>query len=321
MMEHLRLKSNTVQEIVINKIEDVQPLPSEPERRINSQLSPEAIEKIMKKVQDINEPETGLHSISQHTKSEKDRLDLLEEEMRSGILGMPYIGGEVEIEPGGAKWLEKVKKREGMFLFFSMIGREIHEVEENFWMDGSRKDPVAIIFDTNSFKQIDIVDITHIHDKNEGPALDRHSPKTFGTHGIEHFVEFPKKKIEKPPKSGKYVEFHFPDRDMGNALNFRVSPRFFKGIVFRLDREITPTEIKSRCYDSNQEITEEHDEVKIQKRVDEIVSRMRSGVGSREDRLVPVYDIHGNLWWPKRMSYDEVKRLASDEEKDNKYLV
>ncbi len=35
------------------------------------------------------------------------------------------------------------------------------------------------------------------------------------------------------------------------------------------------------------------------------------------DRLLPVYDIRGNLLWPKRMEHDEVKKFVAERESDN----
>ena len=86
---------------------------------VEQSLSPEIMEVIMAKVQDINEPETGVHSISQHKKSNRDRLDLLEDEMKQGILGNKYPFTDTAYDKRG--WLEEIKKRKGMFLFFNII--------------------------------------------------------------------------------------------------------------------------------------------------------------------------------------------------------
>lgn len=32
-------------------------------------------------------------------------------------------------------------------------------------------------------------------------------------------------------------------------------------------------------------------------------------------RLIPIYDIDGNLWWPRQMTYEEVKQFVAEREK------
>ena len=41
---------------------------------------------------------------------------------------------------------------------------------------------------------------------------------------------------------------------------------------------------------------------------------MKAVFRSKQDRIVPVYDTHGNLLWPKQMSYEEVKKYVAERE-------
>jgi len=38
-------------------------------------------------------------------------------------------------------------------------------------------------------------------------------------------------------------------------------------------------------------------------------------VSKSSKRLLPVYDVCGNLWWPKQMSYEEVKKFVEERSK------
>ncbi len=297
------------------------------------ELSHEQLEIVMAKVQDINEPETGLHSISQHSQSEEGlnkRLSNLEAELKDGILGQHNRGESID---NREEWIKKAKDREGLFLYFNIIGREIKGIKDSFWMwEGIRQNPVALIFDYKNFKEVDIEDFTHTYDEtgnNRRPALDIYPTKTFGRNGTS---------------SG-----NLPGFDMGYALNFRVSPRFFKGVVFRVDRKSIDEDFKEieaelskkyeeplrRKYGSDYEMHLRHavshdmsiyrnthkyfevtDEAKMQERVDEIVAVMLNVNKDKPDRLLPVYDIHGNMWWPKRMTYEEVIKLKTESTRD-----
>ena len=64
------------------------------------------------------------------------------------------------------------------------------------------------------------------------------------------------------------------------------------------------------------EYIEDKDEANIQQRVDQIVDVMFKTYEGREDRLIPVYDVHGNMWWPKKMSYEGVKKMVQDKNTD-----
>ena len=343
------------------RIVDMEGLNSQPEQNaekaegveefvpVKIELSPEQTEVVMAKIQDINKPETGLHAIHASYDSFYERLELFKKDMAEGILGRPDgapSNGALEINKN--EWVNQVKKRKGVHLFFNMVGREIKSVDQSFWANRTRKDPICIIFDTNNFKEVDINNFIYNYDKEPDksvPAQDRYLTKTFGRHGTSGL----KIKVEKPTSSGYYREIKIPQYDMGYALNFRVSPRFFKGVLFRVDRKITEEDAKriieqakDRLQKKREEdvkiygedwvlrypsfyeekrgfqqvmkdcggIIEDIDENHIQDRVSDIVGRMLEACAGREDRLVPVYDMHGNMWWPKKIPYGKIQEIV-----------
>ena len=54
------------------------------------------------------------------------------------------------------------------------------------------------------------------------------------------------------------------------------------------------------------------------KRANEITSIMLKIYKGKEELLIPIYDFRGNLWWPKRMSYEEVKKFIEERNKNKK---
>lgn len=49
----------------------------------------------------------------------------------------------------------------------------------------------------------------------------------------------------------------------------------------------------------------------------QVISWLNEIVTDDPSKAVPLYDIYGNLIWPKQMSYEEVKQLVAERDKDN----
>jgi len=86
-------------------------------------LSPEAIEKIMEKVQDINAPGTSFHVW--HGES----IDQIQYPLQDGILGLSHKATEPELRK--AQWKQTMKE-EPKLVYFNIMGRQ-----EAFPGDGS----------------------------------------------------------------------------------------------------------------------------------------------------------------------------------------
>lgn len=50
----------------------------------------------------------------------------------------------------------------------------------------------------------------------------------------------------------------------------------------------------------------------IQKRAEEIISVMLKAYREGKGVLAPIYDTYGNLWWPKHMDYEELKKITGN---------
>lgn len=124
----------------------------------------------------------------------------------------------------------------------------------------------------------------------------------------------------------------------GFRLSPQVPPRFFQGLVFSLLRELTIEEYEKRIanlleenknskYDwEKSETWLRHQNIyryiketrlaELIKYADEIGSYMTDMYkNGKENLFIPVYDSDGNLWWPKQMSYIEVKKMIKDKNK------
>lgn len=125
----------------------------------------------------------------------------------------------------------------------------------------------------------------------------------------------------------------------GFALNFRVAPRWLRGIIFRVDRKPTREEIKKSWEDFNAQnlknfpwekpIALDEEFIRVyapktiinkeketnEKRAKEIAQAMLSSTQD-SNKFLPIYDIYGNLWWPKQMNYEEVKKFVEERDKD-----
>lgn len=121
------------------------------------ELSPEAIEKIMEKVQDINQEGTAYSVIgATRQPSHGDALNesVLEYDLshvlESGLLGNPIpLWGDYSFEEW---WKYRTRERERQILFFNIVGRshERESIRESYWW---RRDATGIIFDISQFKE------------------------------------------------------------------------------------------------------------------------------------------------------------------------
>src|SRR3989344_3142581 len=310
-----------------------------------SELSPEVLEKVMAKVQDVNEKNTAVHSIRQHKVANKKeftaRLDDLKKILQEGLLGQPYREKDTITKK---EWAEYARKRGDAFVFFNKVGYDIDKLEDSDWIAGQHENPLAIIFNVEQFKSNEESEADYT--RNTEPF----KTKTYGINSEGRIIY----KADPEPSDRKRTVVPFPE--MGYALTFRVAPRFFKGIVLRADRERTDEELAkiksknrekrlhenierglsadeasryykttSQFYDADisdlrkrYKYIEQADEEAIQKRVGDIVSIMRNANPENEKLFLPIYDIRGNLWWPKKMSHEEVKKFVEERDKNKK---
>ncbi|MBI2356402.1 MAG: hypothetical protein HYV13_04330 [Candidatus Doudnabacteria bacterium] len=254
-----------------------------PENQVEFELSPEEESQIMKKVQDINTPGMAVHAIlplldSRHFGRDnlKSRMIALDKILRAGLLGENILNASHT--KNEEEWKIDVRKRKPVAVFFNIIGRDISTIDQRgTWMNRfddlyDTKNPLGIIFDLKTFKEDSSSDYLSSNRLQRGY---KYKNRHFGAHG-------------------RYGS-HTYDPAYGFALTFRVPPRMFKGVVFRLDENSN----KGPGLESNLD------------RAKEIAQLMLTSSNDRAT-LLPVYDIKGNLWWPRQLTYEEVKKLVAE---------
>lgn len=292
-------------------------IPKQPEvEQYEKELSPEMIEKIMEKVGDINAEGIAVHAITK-----KEKFIVLKRELEEGLLGQPFTKKK---NISKEEWTKLAKKRDQLLVFFNIVGRDIESVEESVWLcSRGFENRIGIIFDPSLFREDAKVANYAPYPSSPYHGELKYKTKMFGANRPELEQRrgfYPAKEYKGPPQS-----------EEGYALSFRVAPRWFRGIVFRIDRvkrEPTADEIEvakrlsplATPKNLRIELTtyeEETNEEEKKHRVNEILSVMKKTYKEKETSFLPIYDIHGNLHWPKKMSYDDVKKLVA-ERKQNK---
>lgn len=274
----------------------------------DADLSPEIIEKIMKKVEDINKPKTAVHSIGEHYKPKQSKTEILSLILRNGLLGykdQKAFDGNDRKE----QWSKEVRlPGHKPVVYFNIVGENIKTVDISPWFyHNPRVATIGILFSLKPFKEF--------IDKNPPsagffyprPFSDEiHKTFQYGANGADLLHE----------ETGKAV----PYTDNGYGLTSRVAPRWFTGIVLKTKDEISPTEIKSRAREygfrgsRKEKYIDKFSALYRRNRHKMALEIAREMLDSTKDssNLLPIYDMEGNLWWPKQMSYEEVKKVVTE---------
>ena len=284
------------------------------------EFSPEVIEKIMEKVQDIDAEGTAYHSLSQKS------LRMI---LRDGLLGRGFQSGD-DLEVSKEKWAETIRETKNKFIHFNIVGRarNLHDpdIEDSMQKYSQRREigrsyymrygGTALVFDIGSYKEA----------IPEFPAKKGKS-RTLYSH--DPFFKYNYKEGTRT-KEGLPI----PDSEYGFVLSHRVAPRFFKGIVFDAIRKLTEEEIEDHLererrsyeqYTKLKSFDEERARVRLKEtkirdknseseQVEQITVIMKEVYRGKENLLLPIYDISGNLLWPQKMTYEEVKLFVAERE-------
>ena len=264
------------------------------------ELSPEQIEKIMEKVQDlqmqgiafsalipdINVPDSPYREAVVRRKY----IDNLKTVLQSGLIqrGSTVGANSEEIhEQRKKRYVFSLrKKRQAPFVYFNITGR-MHDsrvgiytqkmIEENDFQTAKPVEisaseygsyPIIMLFDLQGFQES--------IDQRHGEAL------PLGTYQPNH-------PDIRDSKDGKTTV----DSEFGFVLGGRVAPRKFTGILLH------PTKYGRHLKDYY------------------LIDEWLRGIKEINDTL-PVYDCFGNLLWPKEMSYEEVKQFVAEREAKKK---
>jgi len=308
-----------------------QSAPENPEIKTENEPSPEAIEKIMAKVQDINEKGTAYHAL---------RRNWAEPALKNGLLGQEWDKRE-EHKFDANEWGRQVHKTKDSFVHFNIVGRgtDLEDFDENrlvanngqkaeigmsTWVRYAGHDRIAIIFDLTGY--------TELTPRNRPQKT---LNKTFRVADPE-FVDETKDVLATATAEEKQLR---PDTEYGFVLSHRVAPRLFRGIVFQAAREKTEEEvqkqfqiIKANYEDSvrtghaarfnvgefNEKKTLEYirlhkvKDENPQPKLQELIALISEINKNKPEQILPIYDVYGNLLWPKQMSHNEVKQFVAE---------
>lgn len=275
------------------------------------ELDEKVLEKAMEKVQDINQEGTAYSVV---INSDPNRLENI---FKNGLLGTNHtdvsgVGNKVSVQD----WVENMRDERKGTVYFNIVGKSELTTEDNnkynleiakSYYIKSGDDRIAILFDLSKFKQEAPINLD-----------DRYSFKQ-------------KTRTYRADKPLLDEESNVIDQ-FGYLLSFRVAPRNFTGIVFRLTRELTEKEfqqelkeeLKDRVLEGEKLETfknylkkirfkEQKDPIKLSKRADEILSIMKEAYKGKENLMLPIYDTDGNLYWPQKIQYKDLKGRVSKE--------
>lgn len=264
-------------------------------------LSPEQIEEIMAMVQDINQNGVAFSKISSGK---------FEQILQDGILGSYEIPLNFESTTiNKSDWVKRTKEDRHSNVYFNITGRQQTNCEyqinsSNFV--GCSYDNIVILFDINNFKEEAPVN------RLEVATTKNNSRKYRAVRPVPH----PSNPTPPSFAAGEYD----PDSCRGFALSNRVAPRYFKGIVAKF----IPDDIWNKTHQMERPSlygsSDERLEFGLQFQDTEYLYRLRPYLDAmlkNGKNIVPIYDSHGNLFFPKKMSHDEVKKFVAERDSKN----
>ncbi len=276
---------------------------TEAENKINElteELPPEIIDSIMDKVQDLNRKGviyTNLRShINSHNNSNKsyDTKTEFRKTMQEGLLGKNFIDrGEVTKE----LWAKHVRDKEwkgqwrGAGIWFNIVGR----VAPNFIDDqlleyDTKKDivrsPLTIFKTGESYGNGLPTLIFELPNSKEVNEINEFGWRNES--GYNNYRVMEERKVNKYGVNNKNEELVDPSH--GFVLTGRVAPRFFKGLIVENSAY--------SCYP--------------------FLVNMAEVNKNNPKNLFPVYNEFGDLLWPKKLSYEEVKKQIAEKEQIKK---
>ncbi len=268
-----------------------------PEREVESveslerKLSPEQIEQIMAKVEDINAPGNAFSVITVNYGQDLSlpaSLSKLENVLSDGLLGYSYFWPEQEKRKSTVDkdmWAKNTRAHKNALINFNITGRMLQEKDYKFpvanstWMKGNDHDNIAVLFDFSKYEEDAPI-----------PAATENKLKnrTFRIHD-------------------NYAGENQADSMYGFTLSHRVPPRFFKGLVIKL---VTGEKHKNEYGDLRG--VECRDPARYNEQANKIGKIMQEIYRDRKDFLLPIYSHSGSLYWPKQMTYKEVKEFVAE---------
>jgi hypothetical protein len=304
-------------------------------KRAEDLLTPEILETIAGKATDIHRPGIGFSGVD-HNKPWEENPEL-ESVFTNGLLGNRKYLRKDDVDLRTA-WAQNSRHPHPEFgrqpVFFNITGRvhrDTHKKEEtnDYILSGHlRPGGVTILFDLSPFKEIGgTVDSAHetleLHGKHKGG----HHKFIFDSPYLNPDSLHPDKDYDEQGRLKAAGEYGF-------TLYTRVAPRYFRGVVVR-----PSSEIKQRTNMFQGSIGLPEDAKWNKPRLEEYFSHSKNGFDSDNplirklyaeqaalamvkanqetpERIVPVYDINGNMLWPREIAYEDLKLHLANEPKE-----
>jgi hypothetical protein len=287
----------------------------------------------MSKVQDIEAEGIGYTALRSYSRNGS----VLGKVFEDGLLGAPY-GDNFAKGVTKKEWHENVRTDKDAAIHFNITGRgrngfSFPKKEEIGTSRYSYPGKIFVLFNTNAYREF-------VPTRRGKPMQKSRKMRSLTDSASQIEERFPQDRyIDEPEVSEDLLEqeewdenfgikdgMPVPDQESGFILSYRVSSRFFQGLVLCPYRTRTESEVREEVkkieFRNDQEWRdsisiirdgrlEERNPENIQRQAEEAAVKMMIGCKDKLDRLVPIYDKQGNLLWPKQMSYEEVKEFVA----------
>ncbi|MFH0852687.1 MAG: hypothetical protein V1845_03750 [bacterium] len=276
---------------------------------LEKELSPEIIEKVMDKVQDIDKEGTAYSTLLFF--NDAAMKNKLESVLKFGLLGTSGLDdsknrvGEPFIE--AAKWIENVRKKKESAFFFNIVGRthfsgpafeyrekfgkNLPEISNSYWFsrEGTK---IALLFDDSRFTEKEPIDSPTKKISNRSRVF--RANQDYGYRDEKGRIFYTSENLFKPG-------LPIADSEFGFVGAFRVPPKSFRGLVLRVNKKQFEQET-------------EDDPKKWEEIINHMVLTMTREYKNKEKLILPIYNFKGDLLWPKKMSYEKIKRFIAEKE-------
>lgn len=293
----------------IPKCQNEEAHPIESAENLEQELSPEQIDRIMSKVQDIFKYGTAFSKI---VMIDNEHSETFGEILRNGILGLDFLSpkgvldGTFSIDTSIEKaWAKMAREKKNAPVFFNIVGRMDTDkyIKRNdnktelvwggpikmsayMW---NKPGSLAIIFDISNFKEIDPM---WRSDK---------SPMRTHSYAADKCAIIENSSLEIKPDNpladdiANTADAPRVDSQHGFMAHHRVAPRNFKGLI--IESQDAPFNLK--------------------KYTDWVVTNELNEYKEKPEKLLPIYDSTGSLLWPKKMNYEEVRKFVNERDTKN----
>ena len=214
------------------------------------------------------------------------------------------------------------------FIDFNIVGRQKKRRSENQLAPSYSHFGPGIIFDINRLNETSGVsnaleDYSHLHEQKPEPG-------TFQINDPDYAGRSGAPRPDEISEQGQLLA----DTEFGFITADQISPEYFRGVIVNPRDEIEFIAKRQRWNKNLPPSQQSTDEQIIEDsrrklkatthpifrgiKAQEVAQAMLSANASTPDRIIPIYDIDGNMLWPKQMSYEEVKGKVAHLEQEKK---